>query len=708
MKILICCLFLFTTLSLAANEILLDLTALARPKQYAIWRQKITRQTEPFSISISAGNATWEGLPLGVTISGAAEIDFLDSIPFWNKQVRLLDSSPETEILAQLAIRNPGNAVASLPKLWKQYLRNRYGASADAVAEYYRIGGRTFQAASLLFDEESRGELLPCHVFNRTKLEELESILLHAEEAVLTENIYVTRLRDLKKNFRNAQNRVEALRTNLIKRMRVYNNEIQNLNDICGKEKYPTTTVTLRTDTNNLTIIVNAEEPFPEQIKTKHFRRDEPGIWDDDCVEIFLVPEPDRPPYAYQFIVNTMGVIWDGRKTKRGGDASWNAEGANAVSEKFDRGWRITLTIPWHAFGFEAPPTEPWLANFNRNRQVTGKCENFFWAPTYSPGYYQPEHFGILEWQPNTEKSKFSSGCHYIGIKTEPLPNSLQIVQVNNPEQIGDIYIIRTPDNQITLVDTGLVSTSESVLIPALESRGIHHIDKIILTHQHSDHVGGLVSLLADPAFSVEEIIWSPVPQQVLDEKAPSALEKRLESAYLLLAYQRGIPIREIKAGDILKLGKDVNALILASARPENYSANFRNNNSIVFRLTYGDFSMLFTGDAGFEAEKMLLESGIHLRSDVLKVAHHAGAQSSSAEFIAMCSPQILVTTMPEWLSYDPRGIAAETRLFKKKRIPFFRSWEYGDLIIFSDGKSFGVTQTHSFQRSKMQLPESR
>lgn len=146
-------------------------------------------------------NATWEGLPLGVTISGAAEIDFLDSIPFWNKQVRLLDSSPETEILAQLAIRNPGNAVASLPKLWKQYLRNRYGASADAVAEYYRIGGRTFQAASLLFDEESRGELLPCHVFNRTKLEELESILLHAEEAVLTENIYVTRLRDLKKIF---------------------------------------------------------------------------------------------------------------------------------------------------------------------------------------------------------------------------------------------------------------------------------------------------------------------------------------------------------------------------------------------------------------------------------------------------------------------------------------------------------------------------
>ena len=92
----------------------------------------------------------------------------------------------------------------------------------------------------------------------------------------------------------------------------------------------------------------------------------------------------------------------------------------------------------------------------------------------------------------------------------------------------------------------------------------------------------------------------------------------------------------------------------------------------------------------------------------MLKVAHHAGAQSSSAEFIAMCSPQILVTTMPEWLSYDPRGIAAETRLFKKKRIPFFRSWEYGDLIIFSDGKSFGVTQTHSFQRSKMQLPESR
>jgi competence protein ComEC len=76
------------------------------------------------------------------------------------------------------------------------------------------------------------------------------------------------------------------------------------------------------------------------------------------------------------------------------------------------------------------------------------------------------------------------------------------------------------------------------------------------------------------------------------------------------------------------------------------------NENSVVLRLTYRcpacarPFRMLFTGDAGKKTEERLLERGVDVAADVLKVGHHGSAYSSTPRFIAAVHPHIGVISV--------------------------------------------------------------
>ena len=261
----------------------------------------------------------------------------------------------------------------------------------------------------------------------------------------------------------------------------------------------------------------------------------------------------------------------------------------------------------------------------------------------------------------------------------------LQIHQIDNPQQIGDIYIVIAPDKTVSLIDTGVVATGESVLIPALEKRNIKHIDKLIISHFHSDHVGGAVTLLADPEISVGQVICSFMPE---NEVAPGeAAALRFYRTLKMLAARKNIQWRQVAAGDKLDFGSGITADVIGGAT-SNTGIKDHNGHSLVFNLKYRDFTMLFTGDCSFAQEKLIKKS--LPRVDVLKSPHHGGAGSGSEEFVKAVAPKITVATQPQWLARDPRGIRVEKMLAKLK-IPYFRSWEYGDMVIFSDGRSFGL-----------------
>ena len=275
-------------------------------------------------------------------------------------------------------------------------------------------------------------------------------------------------------------------------------------------------------------------------------------------------------------------------------------------------------------------------------------------------------------------------GAEFISWQKKLPENALKIHQIDNPREIGDIYIIVAPDGTTTLLDTGVLNTGKTVLMKALDKRNIKKIDQLIISHFHSDHSGGALTLLADPSIEVGKIICTfPPEESVVPGEARSL---KIYRTMKMMAERRNIPWIQVNAGDKIQFGNDISADVIIGAT----NIGDHNGQSLVFMLRYGKFSMLFTGDLSWAQEKIMFESNPNLNCDILKMAHHGGTGSNSDKFVDAVSPKIAVTTQPEWLARDQRGIRVENML-KKRNIPYFRSWEYPDLIIFTDGEKFGL-----------------
>jgi competence protein ComEC len=115
-----------------------------------------------------------------------------------------------------------------------------------------------------------------------------------------------------------------------------------------------------------------------------------------------------------------------------------------------------------------------------------------------------------------------------------------------------------------------------------------------------------------------------------------------------------------------------------------------KNQDSMVLRLQYGDFSMLFTGDLEEEAEVTLAESGENLRSDVLKVGHHGSKKASSESFLAVVSPQIAVISCGKDNRYGHPAPDTVNRLMEAGCM-IWQTQESGAVTLQSDGRTYTV-----------------
>ena len=189
----------------------------------------------------------------------------------------------------------------------------------------------------------------------------------------------------------------------------------------------------------------------------------------------------------------------------------------------------------------------------------------------------------------------------------------------------GDSSIIITPDDKVVMIDSG---PNESLILRYLQNLGVSHIDLLIATHAHADHITGM-----------DKIIAKYKPKAFIDPGIPhtTATYQRMITAIdkYNINYYESIS-RKINLGSLT-------FAILPPAIPLIKGSEL-NNNSVVVRLDYKDFSCLFTGDIEKERERQLLtESRSNLNVDILKVAHHGSSSSSSPLFIKSVGPEIAV-----------------------------------------------------------------
>lgn len=226
-------------------------------------------------------------------------------------------------------------------------------------------------------------------------------------------------------------------------------------------------------------------------------------------------------------------------------------------------------------------------------------------------------------------------------------------------------------DDHAMLVDGGYKSDS-SLIYSYLKKENITELDYIICSHPHEDHVGGLAG-----ALNYAKAKNALCPVDSYDSDGFNDFKKYLDN--------QGVEITKPAVGESFSLG---NSTVSVLGPTINGSGN---NNSLVLRVVYGQTSFLLTGDAEFEEEQYMLNSGQELSSTVLKVGHHGSDSSTSAQFLNAVMPQYAVISVGTDNAYGHPSQAVLDN-FKQFNVDVFRTDLQGDVICSSNGQSVSFT----------------
>lgn len=248
-----------------------------------------------------------------------------------------------------------------------------------------------------------------------------------------------------------------------------------------------------------------------------------------------------------------------------------------------------------------------------------------------------------------------------------------------------------TCDGHSMLIDGGNADDS-NLVYSVLQRETDGHLDYVVGTHAHEDHIGGLSGAFeADTA----DVTFCPVTEY--DSKAFRNFKTRAD--------ERGGGITIPAVGDTFTLGEASVTVVAVNSVPED-----TNNTSIVIRIVYGDTSFLFTGDAEQETEEKILESGQNIESTVLKVGHHGSSTSTSQAFLDAVSPTYAVISCGKDNSYGHPHSETLAKL-ASAGVEVLRTDELGDIYCTSDGSEviFSYGEYHKdIETSSAEVEESQ
>ena len=260
----------------------------------------------------------------------------------------------------------------------------------------------------------------------------------------------------------------------------------------------------------------------------------------------------------------------------------------------------------------------------------------------------------------------------------------------------GDAVLIQTGAKNI-LIDTGddkyyedgKKGKENTQLLTELQKLKIDHIDTLVMTHAHADHIGKADKVIAQ--YGVKELVYNGIP----------STSKYFINA-LKAAKANGTQQVKVKAGDVLDFGNGVSFEIVSPSQSliDEDTAAIKakkkvdvNNESVVGRLTFGNFAMLFTGDAEGPVEKDMVASyGKKLKCQMLKAGHHGSKTSSTAEFLKLVQPESVVMSLGVNNQYGHPHEALLNRLQKQGIKNIYRTDANGTITIVSDGSSYSIT----------------
>ncbi len=267
------------------------------------------------------------------------------------------------------------------------------------------------------------------------------------------------------------------------------------------------------------------------------------------------------------------------------------------------------------------------------------------------------------------------------GVQIRHHPPELKITFLDVGQ--GDAAVVESPSGKVMIIDTGGLrhdgdTEGRKVVAPFLRSEGINHVDAILLTHPHADHIGGAVDLI--DRFSVSELA-----DNGQDAEVP------LVAGILKEAQSHGAIYHRATRGDTFDFGDGVQAKVLEPSGETLQRSE--NNASLMIKIEYGKTSCLMTGDAELGEEEALEQTGDSLRSEVLKVGHHGSRTSTSEKFLNAVHPKFAVISVGVRNLYGHPSMEVTDRL-RSIGAAVFRTDKNGAVTCRSDGLSFRAATT--------------
>jgi len=240
----------------------------------------------------------------------------------------------------------------------------------------------------------------------------------------------------------------------------------------------------------------------------------------------------------------------------------------------------------------------------------------------------------------------------------------------------GDAIFIETPKGYQILIDGG----PSSVILEKLGKEmpfWDRTIDLVILTHPEHDHISGLIEVLK--RYEVDYILWTGVLRDTGEYKE-----------WKRLIEEEIVQVKIAKADQKIFFSETFLDVLYPFEDLEGKDFKNTNNTSIALRLVFNNHSFIFTGDLYKSVERKLIDRGLYLDSNVLKVGHHGSKTSSCEEFLEKVKPEIAVISAGKENPYNhPHPEVLE--VLDKYDITVLRTDIDGDIKIISDGENMEI-----------------
>ena len=233
----------------------------------------------------------------------------------------------------------------------------------------------------------------------------------------------------------------------------------------------------------------------------------------------------------------------------------------------------------------------------------------------------------------------------------------------------GDSILINV-DGKWVLIDGG-PRTAGSTLLGYLSSVSITHIDFLVATHPHEDHIGGLIAVM-ESTITIDVVLYNGYnhTSQTFQE-------------FKTLAQEHNLALAE--RNQVYVLTTTANFTILNPVQPLEFAGTDINANSVVLKLQVSNVSFLFTGDATADAEQSMINAGLSLGGEVLKVAHHGSRTSTSQAFLDSVDPTYAVISAGLGNTYGHPHEETIQRLLNKGIITYGTHIS-GNIVFTTDG----------------------